>query len=248
MTEQTAPRRRFLQDTPAAVIARLPRVGKLMVIGKRNGATHERIGTIENVVEDNGLLRCQGVHHDSTIDASGIVAMIVDTSSVMRDQVYPRIDFNGADGQPVFSIVGFGGLEPFEAALEGLAAEEEGSDFEKPARPERAELAADDAGGVPLHAALASGRPVSIGFAQPGFTQRWNGTVQKVSPGMGFINVMTEDFHLHLLGGTVGGWREEAEGEGIRLIALDLDGKPTGLSLHSAHADAFVAVPVVEQA
>lgn len=47
---------------------------------------------------------------------------------------------------------------------------------------------------------------------------------------MGFLNVMTPDFHLHLEGGSVSGWRTESG----RRVALDRNGRPVGLSVVSA--------------
>lgn len=239
MTEPTATTRRFVLETPDTVVRRLPDIGKLMIIGKRNGVTHERIGPVERVEDEGGFLACRGQDHDSRLDPRLVSVIVIDTSSVMQDQVYPRLDFNGTDGEPVFSIVGFGGLEPFEAALAGLSTEIDPVDRPKAGRPERAEVATDDPGLAPLNAALASSETIVIAFDQPGFSQRWSGIVQKVSPAMGFINVMTSDFHLHLLGGTVSRWREELKDDGIVLVAYDKDERPTGLSLHAKTAAAF---------
>lgn len=239
MTDSSPATRRFIHDAPDAVVRRLPDIGKLMIIGKRNGVTHERIGPVERVEDDGALLVCRGQDHDSRLDPRLVSTVVVDTSSVMQGQVYPRIDFNGADGEPVFSVVGFGGLEPFEAALAGLSTEIDPVERPKAERPERAEVATDDAGLAPLNAALASAETVVIAFDQPGFSQRWSGTVQKVSPAMGFINVMTSDFHLHLLGGTVSRWQEEVTQDEIVLTAYDKDERPTGLSLRARSAAAF---------
>ncbi|MGV1793407.1 hypothetical protein [Rhizobium sp. A37_96] len=241
MTETPTPARRYIDNDPKDVILRLPGIGNLMIIGKRHGATHERIGTVESVTEDNGLLRCGGVAHDSCIDPASITKIVIDTSSIMNEKVYPRIDFNGADGLPVFAVVGFGGLEPFEAGLEGLVMAADASIPARPPRPERAPVLPEDPALAPLNAALSSGAPITIAFEATGFSQRWTGVVPKVSPGMGFINVMTEDFHLHLLGSTVGRWHEERRGDGVLIRALDPEGRPTGLTLSSETAAAFSA-------
>jgi hypothetical protein len=56
---------------------------------------------------------------------------------------------------------------------------------------------------------------------------------------MGFINVTRDDFHLHLLGGTVASWREcQEEGENI-LVALGHDCMETGLTLRAASPSAW---------
>ncbi|WP_210172100.1 hypothetical protein [Rhizobium sp. Root708] len=215
-----------------------------MIIGKRNGATHERIGVVEAVTEENGLLHCSGSAHDSHIDPTLVKRALIDTSSIMSDKVYPRIDFNREDGETLFAIVGFGGLEPFEAALEGLNIVVDPSIPARPPRPERQPVSPGDPGLAPLNAALDSGQAVTITFEEPGFTQRWTGVIPKVSPGMGFINVMTDDFHLHLLGSTVGAWRQdEVDGTTI-LRALDHDAKETGLTVRAIDPLAFASAPV----
>jgi hypothetical protein len=248
MTETLTPARRFIENAPGDVIARLPRVGNLMIIGKRNGATHERIGVVERVTEENGLIHCSGSAHDSHIDPALIKTMLIDVSSIMNEKVYPRIDFDGADGEPVFSVVGFGGLEPFEAALAGLNVVADPANPDRPPRQERPAVLPEDTGLPPLNAALASAQTITIAFEQPGFFQRWTGIVPKVSPGMGFINVMTEDFHLHLLGATVSRWQENTMDDGsVVLVALDLDDKPTGLTLFADNASAFQASADVEE-
>lgn len=239
MTEQSTPTRRAIEDSADTVLLRLPRIGKLMIIGKTDAVTHERIGPVESVERDGDAMVCRGSAHDSRIETAGIVSMIVDTSSVMRDQVYPRIDFNDAEGKAIVSVVGFGGLEPFEAALEGLSLETLAEAKEATERKERPEVAADDAGRVPLEAALASGLPITIAFEKPGFSQRWQGVVPKVSPAMGFINVMDGDFHLHLPGGSVARWLARADGGRTALVALDADGTPIGLSLIAEDSAAF---------
>lgn len=239
MTDPASATRRFVLETPDTVVRRLPDIGKLMIIGKRNGVTHERIGPVEHVEDDGAFLVCRGQDHDSRLDPQLVATVVIDTSSVMQEQVYPRLDFNGADGEPVFSVVGFGGLEPFETALAGLSTEVDPVERPKAERTERADVATDDPGLVPLNAALASAETIVIAFDQPGFSQRWSGVVPKVSPAMGFINVMTSDFHLHLLGGTVSRWQEEATEDEVVLAAYGKDERPTGLTLRAKTAAAF---------
>ena len=231
MTEQASSTRRSIKDSADTVLQRLPRIGKLMIIGKTDAVTHERIGPVERVEHDGGALFCRGDAHDSRIETAGIVSIIVDTSSVMREQVYPRIDFNDAAGLPIVSVVGFEGLEPFEAALSGLSFASETGAKEPAERKERPEVVSDDPGRLPLEAALAAGRPITIAFEKKGFSQRWTGVVPKVSPGMGFINVMDGDFHLHLPGGSVARWTRHMVKDGVKLMALDAAGQPIGLSL-----------------
>lgn len=237
--------RRFVTDAPLKVISRIPRIGKLMIIGKRNGVTHERIGAVDAVAEDGACVLLQGAAHTSRIDASLVKTVVIDTSSIMQGKVYPRLDFNAADGQPVFSLVGFEGAEPFAAALAGLAIVDDPDTGPRPPRVEREALSPEDAGLTPFNAALAAGLPITIAFEQPGFFQQWQGVVAKVSPGMGFINVTTEDFHLHLLGATVGGWDAEPNGAAMTLYARDTAGQRTGLRLYAEDAATFTATSAV---
>lgn len=248
MTEIQPPPRRVINNNPVEVIQRLPAIGNLMIIGKRNGATHERIGAVETVTIEGNSVLCRGAAHDSRIDASLITSIMIDTSSIMAGNVYPRIDFNREDGEQVFAIVGFGGLEPFEAALKGLNIITDPELPARPPRPERVPVDPADAGFPPLNAALASAKTITIAFDEPGFSQRWTGVVPKVNPGMGFINIMTEDFHLHLLGGTVGKWQSETATDGVTFMALDLNGNPTGMTLHSTDPKAFEASPTAVDA
>lgn len=232
MTEHN--RRERLPVPAASVIRALPAIGKLMVTAKRAGATHERIGTIERVTVDDGWLVCSGAEHDSRMDPSAIATIIVDRTSIMGDQAYPRIDFLAADGECLFSVVGFGGLEPFDAALAPFGPGE--ALPEKPAEPrgERPEVDPEETGARPLNTARDSGIEISIAFSRKGFAQKWTGRVEKVNPAMGFINVMRADFHLHLRANTVSDWRVAGELH----EALDQDGVPTGLTLRGIPAAA----------
>lgn len=220
-------RREILPVPPASVIRQLPAMGNLMITAKRGGATHERIGPVETVEIEDGWLVCGGAAHDSRIDPVAITSVIVDRTAIMQDKVYPRIDFRSGD-DVLFSVVGFAGIEPFDAALELFGPGEALPEEAKEPREKRDEASLEDIGAVPLQAALDAGTDVTIGFSRRGFEQRWTGVIETVKPAMGFINVMRPDFHLHLLGGAVAGWNDGA--------ALDAGGKPTGLWLetHSA--------------
>ncbi|HEV7320541.1 MAG TPA: hypothetical protein VGO04_18245 [Ensifer sp.] len=234
MTEQAT--RRILREPVDRVLGKLPLVGRLMIIGKRNGVTHERIGPVETVVVEDGLMFCRGANHDSRINPALVASIVADTSSVMQGQVYPRLDFNDEQGEPVFSVVGFDGLDPFEAALDGLRLETAEGDGAKPERPERPDVAENDPGLKPFNLALETARPVAIAFTGPGFDQSWSGIVEKVKPAMGFINVMTSDFHLHLLGGAVASWVEREESDATTFDALDAQKEEIGLSVRLAAA------------
>ena len=227
MTENN-PRER-LPVPAASVIRALPSMGKLMVTAKRASATHERIGTIEAVTVDDGWLVCSGVEHDSRMDPSAIATIIVDRTSVMGEQAYPRIDFLDVDAECLFSVVGFNGLEPFDAALAQFGAGE--ALPEKPVEPrgERPNVDPEEIGTRPFNLARDTKANIMIAFSRPGFVQKWTGMVEKVNPAMGFINIMRADFHLHLKAGTVSDWRASGDGTNMIHEALDQDGVPTGL-------------------
>ncbi|SMC52465.1 hypothetical protein [Rhizobium sp. RU36D] len=235
MSEDTPITRQFLQADARDIIRRLPAMGKLMIIGKGNGATHERIGKVETVSAEGDLMICSGQNHDSRIDPSLIVDIVLDRSSIMQTQVYPRLDFRRADGSTLFAVVGFEGLPPFADALQDVPRLDDPNPRDN-SRPQRPEVDPADPGFAPLQAALAAGGPITIAYDEPGFSQRWTGVVPKVSPGMGFINIMTDDFHLHLLGGTVSAWGTTEAAQGLELMALGQDGTPVGLTLHGEAA------------
>lgn len=218
----TTNRREILPVPPASVIRKLPAMGDLMITAKQNGATHERIGTIETVTIEDGWLVCGGTAHDSRIDPTAITTMIIDRTSVMQEKVYPRIDFRRGD-EVLFSVVGFAGIEPFDDALAEFGPGAPLPEEPKEPRAKRAEASLEDAGVLPLQAALDAGTKISIGFKRTGFEQNWTGVIESLKPAVGFINVMRPDFHLHLLGNTVSTWKDGA--------ALDADGTPTGLTL-----------------
>lgn len=223
--------RERLAVPPASVIEAFPAIGKLMITAKRAGATHERIGTIEAVTIDDGWLVCSGAEHDSRIDPAVITSVVVDRTSIMGDQAYPRIDFSDDAGEVLFSVVGFGGLEPFDAALAPFGPGE--ALPEKPSEPrgDRPEVDPDDPGARPFTLARDAGTTVSIGFSRKGFAQNWTGVIEKVNPAMGFINIMRSDFHLHLRAASVSDWRRHTDGDCVVQQALDSAGEPTGLEL-----------------
>lgn len=225
MTPTEHPSRERLEMNPATVLAVLPAIGRLMVASSDCGVTHERIGSVETVVSEGPLVTLSGASHDSRIDTREIAEIVVDRSGRMGDKAYPRIDFRTSAGTVLFSVVGFGGLEPFDAALaplgRGIAVEP------APAKPagERGEVAPDDPGALPFEAAVTSGEETVIAVRRRGFEQAWRGRIEAVKPAMGFINVIQPDFHLHLKAGAVASWRQEDE----ELRAQAPDGSFAGL-------------------
>jgi hypothetical protein len=233
MTARTTHKRERLDVPPAELLARLPAIGRVMINSERRGATHERIGSVETVRIEDGWLVCEGAEHNSRIELAAIATVIVDRTSVMREKPYPRIELRGTDGESIANVTGFEGLEPFDAVLAAfpqgveLAVEERSGN----SLDERKELDADDAGLEPFAAAERSGGRVRIEFTRPSFWQAWEGDMPTVKPVMGYVNVMRPDFHLHLKGGSVGGWRREDATDQLRFVALTTDGAETGLTV-----------------
>lgn len=238
MTVRTPHKRERLDVAPAALLARLPAIGRVMINSESLGATHERIGSVEKVRIEDGWLVCEGAEHNSRIELAAIATMIVDRTSVKREKAYPRIELRGTDGESIANVTGFEGLEPFDAVL---AAFPQGTELAVEERSrgsldERKELDADDAGLEPFAAAERSGGRVRIEFARPSFWQVWEGDMPAVKPVMGYVNVMRPDFHLHLKGGSVGGWRRKDNAGEARFVALATDGAETGLAISGAVA------------
>ncbi len=170
------------------------------------GATRERIGASKPSPLPTAAQVIGGAEHESRIELGAIAEIIVDRTSVMKDKAYPRLDLIRTDGTPICGIVGFDGLEPFDAAVALLGTGEAvDAKPEKPAS-ERTDAAPTDPGLVALEAAREAATPVIIGFRRPNFWQAFRGVVETVKPAMGFINVMRPDFHLHLKSGAVAEW------------------------------------------
>jgi putative heme degradation protein len=219
----SAPPRERLHADAAAVLRGLPAMGRLMITANNAGATHERIGIVERTEEQGDWIVCSGAEHDSRIAIGDVAELVIDRSSVMKDKVFPHLELLNGGGTTIASVVGFEGLEPFEAALGGFRDREALASPEPPARPAPAELRDDDAAAVLLTPLI--GQEAEIGLQRPGFIQRWRGTIEAVKPAMGFINVMRGDFHLHLRAGAIAGWRDR---DGASW-ALDPQGGEIGL-------------------
>jgi putative heme degradation protein len=226
---QPAPRE-ILQGDFAAILQRVPAFGKVMVITRLNGATHERIGPAKSVTSEGGRLRVTGEAHSAVIDAGHLASAVADRSVVMGGTVLPRVEFRDGRDEAVFSVIALDGLAPFDVALGPLGRGQPEAEKEKPPR-EQSSVADDDAGAQLLDKAKAGGALVTIRVERPGFEQAWTGIVAEVKPGGGFINIMTADFHLHLRGGAVARWDREADGGTAVLHAVGPSGKRSGLTV-----------------
>lgn len=241
MEPQAQTDRRRLDSAPEAILPLLPTLGRLMAIGKHKGVTHERIGPVEQVVFANGCARLEGAAHAGELDLSSVRTISADFTAMMGDRAMPRLALDGADGQPVLSFVMLDGREAFDRAFGDVPARL--ADPLAPApRPAQAALDDDDPGFLLLDALRQSEETVELILEARGFRQRWRGKVGTVSRAMGFSNVMTETFHLHLRGGAVARWgRENDTG---RLAALDSHGLPIGLFIVAV--DAASQLPLLQ--
>lgn len=232
----TTPERILLDVAPAAVLLRAPVMGRVMQVFRHGGATHERIGKMDEAVIDGDYVVCRGACHDARILMTGVASVVADRSGRMKDKALPKLEFRDAAGAVMFSIISLDGMEPFDAALDGLSS---GKALEVLARPatERAALADADPGFLPFNAAAASAAPIDIELTGEGFRQNWRGVIEEVKPAMGFINVMCGDFHLHLQGGAVAGWKHDGSGAARVYAALDQAGAPTGLRVYGDLGD-----------
>lgn len=223
-------RETLVSPDAAQIIDIASEIGKVMLICQAEGVTHERIGQVESAQVDGGEIRVSGAAHDARIDPSAVASVVLDTTSVMGGKVYPRLDFLGSEGEMLFAILGMDGLDAFLPPVAGFA---RSAAPERPARApassERPEVADDDPGRAPLALAREQAAELRIIFERPGLRQSWRGRIEALKPAMGFLNVMTPDFHLHMRGGSVARWREEAG----RRIALDHEGRRTDLVLES---------------
>lgn len=214
--------------TISGLLALLPGMGKVMVIGRSSGVTHERIGPVESVTETPGGLHVSGACHDALIQPARVGSVVLDTGSQMGGKVFPRLDFLDAQGEVIFSVVGMEGLEPFTYALKGIARETAAAQ-EAPEMPtgDRPDLDPADPVHQPFAQVQEQGDEAVITFDNGTLRQSWRGRIETLRPAMGFLNVMTSDFHLHLKGGTVSGWQA---GAGQR-VALDDQARPNVLTI-----------------
>ncbi|MGU3576079.1 hypothetical protein ACLBWZ_11130 [Brucellaceae bacterium C25G] len=236
MTEQ--PIRAKLMANASDVLKTLPQIGKLMINSKNGGATHERIGTVQNVDVENGWIVFSGDEHHSKIELKTINTMIADRSSIMQEKVYPRIDLLDANENVIGSVIGFGGAEPFDAALAPFAFEVMEPKDDSRAMGEQAEVRDDDPALKPFAAAQRNKANVRIALERPSFYQEWYGEMPEIRNSRGFINVMKPDFHLHLKVGHVMNWDIEEKEDQLYFYALDNDAKQTGLVV-SGKKEAF---------
>lgn len=236
MSEQ--PIRAKILAAAADVLKTLPLMGKLMINTKSGGATHERIGVVEQVEVRDGWIYFTGDEHHSRIELTAIASLIADRSSVMQEKVYPRIDLLAADETVIGSVIGFEGAEPFDKALHGFEFTALEPKEKEQGATETLEVGEDDPGLAPFAKAQRNNADVRIAIDLPSFKQEWRGQMPEPRLSRGFINVMKPDFHLHLKAGNVTSWRADEQGEDLVFYALNKENEETGLIV-SGKKEAF---------
>lgn len=225
-TETAMGRWRLDGADPVAILQRLPKMDRVMLAIRLDSFMLERLGTVDSVTLENGRIRVTGAEQNADLPADAFASVVLDISTVMRDKLYPRLEFLDAAGERIFSVTGLEGAAPMETALADLprtplpANPPASSDTTDPA-----EIDPADPGLALLEKLQERAQPVTITAELSGLIQSWQGTIEKIVPMGGYINVMTKGFHLHLAGGSVAGWETDANGH----RALDADGAPLGL-------------------
>ncbi|OWU84297.1 hypothetical protein ATO6_14855 [Oceanicola sp. 22II-s10i] len=213
---------------PAQVLGRLAGQEKVMIVLRHAGATHERIGAVGAVAADGDRFALGGPVHTARVDPAAVRRIVLDTSSEMRGKFYPAIEFQEDGDEVLFSAIAMEGAEAFVAAVDtGTRVEIAPKERRMPSMSDDTGDMSADPGFVLLDRLRAGAAEVEIRMTLDGREQSWRGRIEEVRPAMGFANVMTGDFHLHLKAGAVADWRETPEG----WVALDADGAPTGLQV-----------------
>lgn len=226
--------RHRLSDSPARILNRLPLAGKLMIVAQSDGVTHERIGNIERLEKRGGRVVCIGEAHDCSIDLASVASVVVDRTARMKDRVLPKLEFNNAMEETLFTVVSLDNGDKFDIGFASFAGLPIGAPDKQ--SPDAPSLSSNDPAYRPLRAAIESGIEIEIHMRRPGLNQRWRGIVPAINPAMGFINLIAADFHLHLRGGSVARWQSgKAEMDGdVELAAIGQGGNPLGLVLIGA--------------
>ncbi|MCZ4353992.1 hypothetical protein O4H61_15850 [Roseovarius aestuarii] len=213
---------------PETVLDLLPGMDRVMIAIRGGNFIHERLGTVDSVSSNDGNIVIKGAEQDITVPENTLQSVVLDISTEMRGKLYPRLEFQGADGTRIMSVTGLEGINPFDAALSSLSR----SAIDLAPVPTRGddptpEIAPDDPGLTFLSQFSDNKDPVQIRALCADAVQRWDGVIEKIVPMGGHINVMTSGFHLHLAAGAVAHW----ESDGGIHRAMDDSGHPIGLEV-----------------
>ena len=178
-----------------------------MIVAQNDGVTHERIGNIERLEKQADRVFCIGQAHNCSIDLASVSSVVIDRTARMKDRVLPKLEFQNAAEETLFTVVSLDNGDKFDAGFASLA----GVPVVVPDKQssEASSLSSDDPAFQPLRAAIEAGIEIEIQMRRPGLDQRWRGMVPAINPAMGFINLIAADFHLHLRGGAVASWQSE---------------------------------------
>lgn len=235
MTGTDLPTRQELTASPAEIGLLLPGLGRVMVALAVGSAAHERIGRIAHVARRGGALCLGG---ETELDLGAVRRVVLDRGSVMRGQVYPRLEFQDCTGKVLMRVVGMEGEAPFETNLAHLLGPallpEEAAPT--PAAEAGPEVAPEDCAATTLLRRLhAAGGPVRVALRTGPAWQAWEGVPPEPRLVMGYVNLIAPSFHLHLRLGSVAGFHVSEEG----WEAVDGTGARFGLTLGPLDAAAL---------
>ena len=239
--------RETLAQEPAEILSVLPQMGRVMLIARSGGATHERIGAVEAVSVRGTVARVTGKAHDSLLDTSAIAHVVADRTGRMREKSLPRLECQNVAGETLCSAIALDGPELFEQALARFGTGEALAPVEDQAQGEWGgvtEVPPDDLGIATFAAIRDTGEAIAIELRKPGLVQAWRGLLPSPKLAMGFVNLMQDDFHFHLKAGAVARWRRGTGAGKVELHGEDSDGIAYGLVLVGTAA-AFANVPSV---
>lgn len=226
MTGTDLPTRQELTASPAEIGLLLPGLGRVMVALAVGSAAHERIGRIAHVARRGGTL-CLG--EDTELDLDAVRRVVLGRGSVMRGQVYPRLEFQDGAGAVLMRVVGMEGEAPFETNLAHLLGPALFPEEAAPTATEPGpEVAPEDCAATALLRRLhGAGGPVRVALRTGPAWQAWEGVPPEPRLVMGYVNLIEPGFHLHLRLGSVAGFHVSEDG----WDAVDGTGARFGLSL-----------------
>ncbi len=112
--------RQRLSDAPARILNRLPLAGKLMIVAQRDGVTHERIGIVERLEKQGDRVVCIGEAHDCSIDLASVTSVVIDRTARMKDKVLPKLEFQNASEETLFTVVSLDNGDKFDLGFATL--------------------------------------------------------------------------------------------------------------------------------
>ena len=113
--------RQRLSDSPARILNRLPLAGKLMIVAQRDGVTHERIGIVERLEKQADRAFCIGEAHNCSIDLTSVTSVVIDRTARMKDKVLPKLEFQNASEETLFTVVSLDNGDKFDPRLGSFA-------------------------------------------------------------------------------------------------------------------------------